>query len=56
MRFFGFDTTRLSLWRWCRLKGGSSPDVLRRVDLLTEDSDTPVITDIKTSRGEWSPE
>jgi hypothetical protein len=26
------------------------------VDLLTEDSDSLVITDIKTSRGKWSPE
>ncbi len=24
MPSFGFDTTRLSLWKWCRLKGGRS--------------------------------
>jgi putative RecB family exonuclease len=32
------------------------PDLYGRVDLLTEDSDTLVITDIKTSRSRWSPE
>ena len=32
------------------------PDLYGRVDLLTEDSDTLTITDIKTSRGKWSPE
>ncbi len=32
------------------------PDLFGRVDLLTEDSDSLVITDIKTSRGKWSPE
>jgi putative RecB family exonuclease len=32
------------------------PDLLGRVDLLTEDSDSLVITDIKTSRGKWSQE
>jgi putative RecB family exonuclease len=32
------------------------PDLYGRVDLLTEDSDRLVITDIKTSRGKWSPE
>lgn len=32
------------------------PDLYGRVDLLTEDSDSLVITDIKTSRGKWSPE
>jgi putative RecB family exonuclease len=32
------------------------PDVYGRVDLLTEDADTLTITDIKTSRGKWSPE
>ena len=32
------------------------PDLYGRVDLLTEDSDTLVVTDIKTSRGRWSPE
>ena len=32
------------------------PDLYGRVDLLTEDSDTLVITDIKTSRGRWSRE
>jgi putative RecB family exonuclease len=32
------------------------PDLYGRVDLLTEDSDSLVITDIKTSRGRWSPE
>ena len=32
------------------------PDLYGRVDLLTEDSDTLVITDIKTSRGKWSQE
>ena len=30
------------------------PDLFGRIDLLTEDSDTLVITDIKTSRGKWS--
>jgi putative RecB family exonuclease len=30
------------------------PDLYGRVDLLTEDSDTLTITDIKTSRGRWS--
>ena len=29
------------------------PDLYGRVDMLTEDSDTLVITDIKTSRGKW---
>ncbi|MFM8350201.1 MAG: RecB family exonuclease, partial [Actinomycetales bacterium] len=32
------------------------PDLLGRVDLLTEDADTLVVTDIKTSRGKWSQE
>jgi hypothetical protein len=32
------------------------PDLFGRVDLLTEDSEALVITDIKTSRGKWSPE
>ncbi len=30
------------------------PDLYGRVDLLTEDADTLVVTDIKTSRGKWS--
>ena len=30
------------------------PDLFGRVDLLTEDSDALVVTDIKTSRGKWS--
>ena len=32
------------------------PDLYGRVDLLTEDTDSLVITDVKTSRGKWSPE
>ena len=32
------------------------PDLFGRVDLLTEDSDSLVITDVKTSRGKWSQE
>jgi len=32
------------------------PDLYGRVDLLTEDADSLVITDIKTSRGKWSQE
>ena len=32
------------------------PDLYGRVDLLTEDSESLVITDIKTSRGKWSQE
>jgi putative RecB family exonuclease len=32
------------------------PDLYGRIDLLTEDSDSLVITDIKTSRGKWSVE
>jgi putative RecB family exonuclease len=32
------------------------PDLYGRVDLLTEDTDSLVITDIKTSRGKWSQE
>jgi putative RecB family exonuclease len=32
------------------------PDLYWRIDLLTEDSDSLVITDIKTSRGKWSQE
>ena len=32
------------------------PDLYWRVDLLTEDADSLVITDIKTSRSRWSPE
>jgi putative RecB family exonuclease len=32
------------------------PDLYGRIDLLTEDSDSLVITDIKTSRGKWSQE
>jgi putative RecB family exonuclease len=32
------------------------PDLYGRVDLLTENADSLVITDIKTSRGKWSPE
>jgi putative RecB family exonuclease len=32
------------------------PDLYGRVDLMTEDEDSLVITDIKTSRGRWSPE
>ena len=34
----------------------SVPDLYGRVDLLTEDSDSLVITDVKTSRGKWSAE
>ena len=33
-----------------------TPDLYGRVDLLTEDADSLVITDIKTSRGKWSRE
>ena len=32
------------------------PDLYGRVDLLTEDADRLVVTDIKTSRGKWSKE
>ena len=32
------------------------PDLYGRVDLLTEDSDSLVVTDVKTSRGKWSTE
>ena len=32
------------------------PDLYGRIDLLTEDRDALAITDIKTSRGKWSPE
>lgn len=32
------------------------PDLFGRVDLLTEDDDRLVVTDIKTSRGKWSAE
>jgi hypothetical protein len=32
------------------------PDLYGRVDLLTEDDDTLLVTDIKTSRGKWSDE
>jgi len=32
------------------------PDLYGRVDLLTEDADTLVVTDIKTSRSRWSAE
>jgi putative RecB family exonuclease len=32
------------------------PDLYGRVDLLTEDDDSLVVTDIKTSRGKWSAE
>jgi putative RecB family exonuclease len=32
------------------------PDLYGRVDLLTEDTDTLVVTDIKTSRGRWGQE
>jgi putative RecB family exonuclease len=32
------------------------PDLYGRVDLLTEDSESLVVTDIKTSRGRWSQE
>jgi putative RecB family exonuclease len=32
------------------------PDLYGRVDLMTEDEDSLVITDIKTSRGKWNPE
>ena len=32
------------------------PDLYGRVDLLTEDADRLVVTDIKTSRGKWSQE
>jgi len=32
------------------------PDLYGRVDLLTEDADRLVVTDIKTSRGKWSAE
>jgi len=35
---------------------GGVPDLFGRVDLLTEDSDSLVVTDIKTSRGKWSQE
>ena len=32
------------------------PALFGRVDLLTEDSDSLVVTDIRTSRGKWSQE
>ncbi len=32
------------------------PDLYGRIDLVTEDSDSLVLTDFKTSRGKWSPE
>jgi len=32
------------------------PDLYGRVDLMTEDADSLVVTDIKTSRGKWSAE
>ena len=32
------------------------PDLYGRVDLLMEDADRLVVTDIKTSRGKWSQE
>jgi len=32
------------------------PDLYGRVDLLTEDADRLIVTDIKTSRGKWSQE
>jgi putative RecB family exonuclease len=32
------------------------PDLYGRIDLLTEDDDTLMVTDIKTSRGKWSDE
>ena len=32
------------------------PDLYGRIDLMTEDADRLVVTDIKTSRGKWSPE
>ena len=32
------------------------PDLFGRIDLLTENSDSLVLTDIKTSRGKWSQE
>jgi putative RecB family exonuclease len=32
------------------------PDLYGRIDLLTEDPDSLVVTDIKTSRGKWSQE
>ena len=34
----------------------SVPDLYGRADLLTEDADSLVITDVKTSRGKWSAE
>ena len=39
MPSFGFDTTRLSLWKWCRLRGaGQRATAIGRV-LLTQDAD-----------------
>ena len=35
---------------------GNQREECGRVDLLTEDSDSLVVTDIKTSRGKWSQE
>ncbi len=32
------------------------PDLYGRIDLVTEDSDSLVLTDFKTSRGKWSTE
>jgi putative RecB family exonuclease len=32
------------------------PDLYGRIDLVTEDDDQLVLTDLKTSRGKWSPE
>jgi len=32
------------------------PDLYGRIDLVTEDSESLVLTDFKTSRGKWSPE
>ena len=32
------------------------PDLYGRIDLVTEDSDSLMLTDFKTSRGKWSPE
>ena len=41
---------------WRGMLIGGLPDLYGRVDLITEDSDSLVITDIKTSRGKWSAE
>ena len=51
MPSFGFDTTRLSLWEWCRLRG----QVSQVVELvIVPEPDTIIFAGIGIGMAAWS--